>query len=113
MEAITSSIVMSETVPNLRINLCKSIPLSWRVSIVETLFNPFIPLGSILTCQKFGEKYVFQSVMGAISLIGSFPIESELITTAGRTFLISAPTSRIEVDQPNFSTFWHIRANSQ
>ena len=30
--------------------------------------------------------------MGAISLIGSSPAESELMTTAGRTFLISAPT---------------------
>ena len=92
MEAVTSNIVISETLPNLRINLCKSTPLNWRVSIAEALFNPFILLGSILTCQKFGEKYVFQSVMGAISLIGSFPTQSELMTTAGRTFLISAPT---------------------
>ncbi len=65
MEATISSIVISETLPNLRINLCQSTPL---------------------------EKYVFQSVIGAISLIGSFPTESELMTTAGRTFLISAPT---------------------
>ena len=92
MEAIISSIVISETLPNLRINLCKSAPLSWRVSIAESLFNLLILLGSILTCQKFDEKYVFQSVIGAISLIGSFPTQSELMTTAGRTFLISAPT---------------------
>src|SRR4030095_11747723 len=40
----------------------------------------------------FPTKWSFQLGMGVTSLIGRRPTASELITTAGRVFLISAPT---------------------
>ena len=42
-------------------------------------------------CQRFREYQSFQSVTGTITLIGNMPMASELTTTAGRVFVISAP----------------------
>ena len=68
-----ADIVISDIIPNLRRNRCKSTPLSCNASIAETFVKQLLVSGSILTCQIFWAKEGFQSVIGAINLIGNLP----------------------------------------
>src|SRR4051794_31808378 len=67
-------------------------PRNCSASTADGFTSPFAASRSSRTCHRFAAYRFFQSVTGATSLIGRRPTESELITTAGRVFLISAPS---------------------
>ena len=56
MAKVISVILLGEIRPSFRINLWRSIPRNCNVSTAETLVNPLLAFGLILTCQKLGAK---------------------------------------------------------
>jgi hypothetical protein len=88
---LISFIISGGKIPSLRTNRCKSTPRNCRTSTAEVFVNPLSTSASTQTCQGLSSKCCFQSVRGAISLSGNFPIESTLITTTGRVLRISDP----------------------
>lgn len=77
--------------PGFRVNRRVSTPRSCKASTADVFVSPFSPSGSNLTCQTFWAKDSFHSVSGATNRMGNTPTASELTTTTGRVFRISAP----------------------
>src|SRR5680860_719971 len=73
-------------------NLSTARLFTCKASTAEVLVTPLSPWGSTRTCQTLLRKWSFHSVTGATILMGNRPTASELMTTAGRIFRISAPT---------------------
>ena len=63
-----------------------------RVSTAEVFARPFSSSGGSFTCHRSFAKWSFHAVNGATSRIGNVPTASELTTTTGLVFRISAPT---------------------
>lgn len=89
--AVISCISIALNLPRLLIKRLTSTPRICSVSTAEIFVKPLMLLGSIRTCQTFLKNRSCQPVIGATNLIGKCPTRSELITTAGRIFRISAP----------------------
>src|SRR5262245_38099716 len=92
MAEATSSSCAAVTAPNRRTNRASDTDFVWKASAPESLLRPLLPSAGMRTNQGKLAYCGFQSVSGTTIRNGSRPIESRLITRAGRTFWISAPT---------------------
>ncbi len=74
------------------ISRCVSTLRTCNASTADGLDSPLCMSGSTLTCHRLRANLASHSVMGATSFTGKIPMALELMITAGRFFLISAPT---------------------
>ena len=90
--AVISCMSVALSLPRLLIKRSTSTPRICIASMAESFVKPLESSGSMRTYQIFPAKWSFQLVIGTTNLIDRCLMPSELMTTAGRIFWISAPT---------------------